>query len=90
MSIRSLKIIYMVLHLVQELLSVFKPDGQPLVLVNLNKMVDVAAAAAAVLIMEQISRILLRDNEFHQVSKDSHIFQNQLQFILRQFSNSQV
>ena len=65
MSIRSVKLNFKVLHLVQDLLSVFKPDSQPLVPVNLADMGEVAAAD--VLIMEEITRILLRDNEVHQV-----------------------
>ena len=49
----------------------FKPDGHLIVLVNLADMVDMAASA--VLIMEEITRILLRDNEVHQVAKESHL-----------------
>ena len=39
---------YKVLHLVQDLLSVFKPNGQPLVLVYLDVVAYVAAAAVVV------------------------------------------
>ena len=40
-SIRSVKMNYTFLHLFQDMLSVFKPDGQPLVPVDLGNMEDV-------------------------------------------------
>ena len=50
MSIRSVKLNYKVLHLVEDLLTVFKPDDRPL---------------AAVKILVEIVRILQRDTEVH-------------------------
>ena len=65
MTIHSVNLSYKVLHLVQDLLGVLKPDGQLLVPVNLADMDNVAAAVF--LIMEGITRILLNDNEVHQI-----------------------
>ena len=79
MNICSVKLNYKVLHLVEDLLSVFKPDGRSLVPVNLEDMADLALAAFQIL--EEIVRILLRDNEVHQVAKDNHLGWNILPFL---------
>ena len=58
MSIRSVKLNFKVLHLVQDLLMVFNPDSKPLVPMDLETMADIAAAA--VTFMEELVRLLLR------------------------------
>ena len=50
---------------------VFKPDNKLPVPTDLEDIADVAAAAVTV--MEEIVRLLLRDNEVHVVAKNSHI-----------------
>ena len=71
MSIRAVKLNYKILFMVEDLLSVFKLDGLALVPSNLDDMKDLAAAA--VLILEEIVRLLQRDSEVQQVVKDSHL-----------------
>ena len=79
MSIRSVKQNYKVLYLLQDLLTVFKPDGHLLVPGSLEDMSDLAVAA--VQILEENVRILLRDNEVHQVAKESHLGWNIITFL---------
>ena len=71
MSIRAVKLNYKLLFMVEDLLSVFKPDGLALVPTNLDNMKDLSTAA--VLVLEEIVRLLKRDSEVHQVAKDSHL-----------------
>ena len=79
MSIRAVKLNYRLLFMVEDLLSVFKPDGLALVPTNLDNMKDLATAA--VLVLEEIVRLLKRDSEVHQVAKDSHLGWNLLPFL---------
>ena len=56
-------------NFIQPCLSIFKPDSQPLVPVNLDDMADIASAAVAVI--EEIARLLLRDKEVHLLAKET-------------------
>ena len=79
MSVRAVKLNYRLLFMVEDLLSVFKPDGLTLVPTNLDVMKDLSAAA--VVVLEEIVRLLQRDSEVHQVAKDSHLGWNLLPFL---------
>ena len=48
MSIRAVKLNYKILHMVEDLLAVFKPDGHPLVPLNLDDMSDLAVVKPSI------------------------------------------
>ena len=57
--------------MVEDILSVFKPDGAALVPTDLETMQNITTAA--VIVLEEIVRLLQRDSEVYQVAKDSHL-----------------
>ena len=65
--------------MLEDMLSVFKTDGLALVPTNLEVMKDLSAAA--VVVLEEIVRLLQRDSEVHQVAKESHLGWNLLPFL---------
>ena len=71
MSVRALHHNYKILHLVEDLLSVFSPNGVSLVITDVAVASDIISAASAVLI--EISRLLRRENESHKVAQSSHL-----------------
>ena len=60
-------------------MAVFKSDGAAFVPTDLDTMKDLSAAA--VIVLEEIVRLLQRDSEVHQVAKDSHLGWNLLPFL---------
>ena len=79
MSLSVVKLNYSLLFMVEDLLSFFKPDGLALVPTHLEVMKDLSVAA--VVVLEEIVRLLQRDSEVHQVAKDSHLGWNLLPFL---------
>ena len=71
MSQRAVTNNFRILHIIDDILTVLKPNGQVLVPVTLGR-AD-ATIEAQVVLLEEISRILQRDSEVHQIAKDSHI-----------------
>ena len=71
MSIRNIRLNYRVLHLIDDLLEVFCPDGAQYVATNLTDVNDLIQAATTVLF--EISRILKTENEKHVVAQSSHL-----------------
>ena len=63
---RAVKLNYRLFLMVKDLPSVFKPDGLALVPTNLDDMKDLSATA--VLVLEEIVRLLRRDLEVHRVA----------------------
>ena len=79
MSVRAVKLDFRILFMVENILSVFKPEGAALVPTCLETMHNVITAA--VIVLEDIVRLLQRDLEVHQVAKDSHLGWNLLPFL---------
>ena len=70
MSVREVKLNFCIHFMVEDILAVFKPEGSalvPTVLVTMGTMV-----AAASVILEEVTRLLQRNSEVHQVAKGSH------------------
>ena len=76
MSVRAVKLNFRVLHLLEDILSVLKPEGVVLVPTDLVKV-----GAMIVVLLEEVTRLLLRDCEVHQVAKDSHLGWSLLPFL---------
>ena len=71
MFVRAVKLNFRILHLIEDIMSVLKPDGVVYVPTDL---VQVGAVIVAqVVLLEEVTRLLLRDCEVHQVAKDSHL-----------------
>ena len=79
MSVRAVKLNFWVLHLVEDILAVLKPERVVLVPTDLVTMG--AMEVAQVVILEEVTRLLQRDSEVHQVAKDSHLGWNLLPFL---------
>ena len=62
---------FRILHIIEDIITVLKPNGQVLVPVNLDR--AAATIQAQTVLLEEISRILQRDSEVHQIAKDSHV-----------------
>ena len=71
MSVRALHHNFKILHLVEDLLSVFNPNGVPLAITDVAVASDIISAATTVLV--EVSRLLRRENESHQVAHSSHL-----------------
>ena len=71
MSQRAVTNNFRILHIIEDIMTVLKPNGQVLVPVNLDR--AAATIQAQVVLLEEISRILQRDSEVHQIAKDSHV-----------------
>ena len=79
MSQRAVTLNYRVLHIIEDIMSVLKPDGVVYVPTSL---VQVGAVILAqTVLLEEITRLLQRDCEVHQVAKDSHIGWSLLPFL---------
>ena len=65
-SVRAVKLNF---RMVEDILSVFKPEGAALVSTCLETMQNLITAA--VIVLEEVVRLLQRDSEVHQVAKDS-------------------
>ena len=76
MSVRAVTNNYRVHHIIEDILSTLKPNGLVVFPVSLER--AAATIKAQVVMLEEISRILLRDNEVHQIAKDSHVGWNLL------------
>ena len=66
MSVRAVKLNFRILFMVKDFLSVFKPDGAVLVPTDLDTMQNITTAA--VIVLEEIVRLLQRDSEVHLVA----------------------
>ena len=71
MSQRAVTNNFRILHIIEDIMSVLKPNGQVLVPTNLDR--AGATILAQTVLLEEISRILQRDSELHQIAKDSHV-----------------
>ena len=71
MSIRAVTNNCKLNDMIQDLLSTLKSNGQLCVPVSLDR--ATILIEAQVIVLEEMSRLLLRDNEVHQIAKDSHI-----------------
>ena len=71
MSQRAVTNNFRILHIIEDIMTVLKPNGQVLVPVNLDR--AAATIQAQIVLLEEISRILQRDSEVHQIAKDSHV-----------------
>ena len=76
---RAVTLNYRVLHIIEDIMSVLKPDGVVYVPTSLVR--AGAVILAQTVLLEEVSRILQRDSEVHQVAKDSHIGWNLLPFL---------
>ena len=71
MSIRAVTNNCKMNDMIQDLLSTLKSNGQLCVPVSFDR--TTILIEAQVVVLEEMSRLLLRDNEVHQIAKDSHI-----------------
>ena len=71
MSQRAVTNNFRILHIIEDIMSVLKPNGQVLVPTNLDR--AGATILAQTVLLEEITRILQRDSEVHQIAKDSHV-----------------
>ena len=71
MSVRALQHNYKVLHHVEDLLEVFRPKGQDLVITDVAVASDIISAATSVLI--EVSKLLRKETESHKVAHTSHL-----------------
>ena len=71
MSIRAVTLNSKMNDMIQDLLSTLKSNGQLCVPVSFDG--TTILIEAQVVVLEEMSRLLLRDNEVHQIAKDSHI-----------------
>ena len=71
MSIRAVTLNCKMNDMIQDLLSTLKSNGQLCVPVSFDR--TTILIEAQVVVLEEMSRLLLRDNEVHQIAKDSHI-----------------
>ena len=71
MSQRAVTNNFRILHIIEDIMTVLKPNGQVLVPVSLGR--AAATIEAQTVLLEEISRILQRDSEVHQIAKDSHV-----------------
>ena len=71
MSQRAVTNNFRILHIIEDIMTVLKPNGQVLVPVNLDR--AASTILAQTVLLEEISRILQRDSEVHQIAKDSHV-----------------
>ena len=71
MSVRAVTNNFRIQHIIEDILTTLKPNGQVLVPVSLGR--AAATIKAQVVLLEEMSRILQRDSEVHQMAKDSHI-----------------
>ena len=71
MSIRAVTNNCKLQDMIQDILSTLKSNGQLCVPVSLDR--ATALIEAQVIVLEEMSRLLQRDNEVHQIAKDSHI-----------------
>ena len=79
MSVRAVTLNFRVLHILEDIMSVLKPNGVVYVPTDL---VQVGAVILAqTVLLEEVTRLLLRDCEVHQVAKDSHLGWSLLPFL---------
>ena len=71
MSIRAVTNNCKLHDMIQDILSTLKSNGQLCVPVSIDR--ATALIQNQVIVLEEMSRLLLRDNEVHQITKDSHI-----------------
>ena len=71
MSIRAVTLNAKMNDMIQDLLSTIKSNGQLRVPVSFDGMTILIEAQ--VVVLEEMSRLLLRDTEVHQIAKESHI-----------------
>ena len=79
MSVRAVTNNFRIQHIIEDILTTLKPNGQVLVPVSLGR--AAATIEAQVVLLEEMSRILQRDSEVHQIAKDSHIGWSLLPFL---------
>ena len=79
MSQRAFTLIYRVLHIIEDIMSVLKPNGAVYVPTSLVR--AGAVILAQTVLLEEVTRIIQRDSEVHQIAKDSHIGWNLLPFL---------
>ena len=68
MSVRAVKLNYFVLHLLEYILSVLKLKGVVFVPVPTDLVKVGAIIVAQVILLEEVTRLLLKDCEVHQVA----------------------
>ena len=71
MSIRAVTLNSKMNDMIQDLLSTIKSNGNLCVPVSFDG--TTILIKAQVVVLEEMSRLILRDNEVHQIAKDSHI-----------------
>ena len=79
MSQRAVTLNFRVLHIIEDIMSVLKPNGSVYVPTNLGR--AGAVILAQTVLLEEITRIIQRDSEVHQIAKDSHIGWSLLPFL---------
>ena len=79
MSQRAVTLNFRVLHIIEDIMSVLKPNGVVYVPTSLVR--AGAVILAQTVLLEEVSRIIHRDSEVHQIAKDSHIGWNLLPFL---------
>ena len=79
MSQRAVTLNFRVLHIIEDIMSVLKPNGSVYVPINLGR--AGAVILAQTVLLEEITRIIQRDSEVHQIAKDSHIGWSLLPFL---------
>ena len=71
MSQRAVTLNFRVLHILEDIMTVLKPNG--VVYVSADLVQVGAVILAQTVLLEEITRIIQRDSEVHQIAKDSHI-----------------
>ena len=71
MSQRAVTLNYRVLHIIEDIMSVLKPNGAVYVPTSLVR--AGAVILAQTVLLEEVTRIIQRDSEVHQIAKDSHM-----------------
>ena len=79
MSQRAVTLNFRVLHIIEDIMSVLKPNGSVFVPTNLDR--AGAVILAQTVLLEEITRIIQRDCEVHQIAKDSHVGWSLLPFL---------
>ena len=71
MSVRALHHNYKILHHVEDLLEVFRPNGHNLIITDVAVASDLITAATSVLV--EVSKLLRKETESHKVAHTSHL-----------------
>ena len=79
MSQRAVTLNFRVLHIIEDIMSVLKPNGKVFVPTNLER--AGAIILAQTVLLEEVTRIIQRDSEVHQIAKDSHVGWSLLPFL---------